>query len=152
MSDATTARRSPLPMTAARVLAVTGSGISAASGIPTFRGKGGYWRNLDPKTLATRTAFEKDPKLVWEWYLERRQAIRKAKPNAAHFALVALAAKIDSFLLVTQNVDDLDVRAGMRRDKIVQIHGDIFVNRCFRCDYSDCNEIETTLPRCPKCE
>ena len=67
-----------------RVLVITGAGVSAESGIPTFRGKGGYWRNLDPAKLATPEAFQKDPQLVWEWYRERRQKIRTAPPNAAH--------------------------------------------------------------------
>ena len=95
-----------------RVLVLTGAGVSAESGIPTFRGKDGYWRNLDPAKLATPEAFERDPKLVWEWYRERRQRIRNAQPNAAHEAIAKLAQHADEFLLVTQNVDDLHARAG----------------------------------------
>jgi len=76
----------------ARVLVITGAGVSAESGIPTFRGKDGYWRNLDPAKLATPTAFQNDPKLVWEWYRERRERIRKSEPNPAHQAIVKLAA------------------------------------------------------------
>ena len=122
-----------------RILVITGAGVSAESGIPTFRGKDGYWRNLDPAKLATPEAFAKNPKLVWEWYRERRQRIRSAQPNPAHQAIVKLAAHSE-FLLVTQNVDDLHLRAkseGQRlsRDKIVQIHGDIFETRCSRCDF-----------------
>ena len=120
-----------------RILVITGAGVSAESGIPTFRGKGGYWRNLDPITLATPEGFARDPGLVWEWYRERRQRIRDAEPNAAHEAIAKLAEQSREFLLVTQNVDDLHVRAGMPRDKMVQIHGDIFVTRCSRCDFSD---------------
>ena len=119
-----------------RVLVLTGAGVSAESGIPTFRGKDGYWRNLDPTKLATPEAFARDPQLVWEWYRERRQRIRNARPNAAHEAIARLAQHTDEFLLVTQNVDDLHARAGMPAEKMVQIHGDIFVTRCSRCDFS----------------
>jgi NAD-dependent deacetylase len=124
-----------------RVLVITGAGVSAESGIPTFRGKDGYWRNLDPAKLATPEAFAKNPKLVWEWYRERRQRIRGAQPNPAHAAIVKLAAYADEFLLVTQNVDDLHLRAeseGQRlsQEKIVQIHGDIFETRCSRCEFA----------------
>src|SRR4030081_3399114 len=88
-----------------RVLVLTGAGVSAESGIPTFRGKDGYWRNLDPAKLATPEAFEKNPKLVWEWYRERRERIRDAQPNPAHRSIVDLARRTNEFLLVTQNVD-----------------------------------------------
>src|SRR5207302_10750113 len=118
-----------------RVLVLTGAGVSAESGIPTFRGKDGYWRNLDPTKLATPEAFARDPSLVWDWYRERRQRIREAQPNPAHKAIVKLAAQAGEFLLVTQNVDNLHARAGMPKDKMVQIHGDIFVTRCSRCDW-----------------
>jgi NAD-dependent SIR2 family protein deacetylase len=119
-----------------RVLVLTGAGVSAESGIPTFRGKDGYWRNLDPPRLATPEAFARDSGLVWEWYRERRQRIRIARPNAAHEAIARLAQRTDEFLLVTQNVDDLHARAGLPNEKMVQIHGDIFVTRCSRCDFS----------------
>src|SRR5947209_18432774 len=118
-----------------RVLVITGAGVSAESGVPTFRGKDGYWRNLDPSKLATPEAFAKDPELVWEWYRERRQRIRNARPNAAHEAITKLAQYANEFLLVTQNVDDLHARAGLAIEKMVQIHGDIFVTRCSRCDF-----------------
>ena len=118
-----------------RVLVVTGAGVSAESGIPTFRGKDGYWRNLDPIKLATPEAFARDPELVWQWYRERRQRIRNAQPNAAHEAIAKLAQCADEFLLVTQNVDDLHERAGLAKAEMVQIHGDIFVTKCSRCDF-----------------
>src|SRR2546421_1491677 len=95
-----------------RVLIITGAGVSSESGIPTFRGKDGYWRNLDPAKLATPEAFQRNPNLVWEWYRERRERIRSAKPNPAHAAIVRLSLLAGDFLLVTQNVDDLHVRAG----------------------------------------
>src|ERR1700758_2542992 len=119
-----------------RVLVLTGAGVSAESGIPTFRGKDGYWRNLDPTRLATPEAFARDPKLVWDWYRERRQRIRSAKPNAAHEAIARLSMLTSEFLLVTQNVDDLHARAGLPVGKMVQIHGDIFVTKCSRCQFS----------------
>jgi NAD-dependent protein deacetylase/lipoamidase len=146
-----------------RVLVLTGAGVSAESGIPTFRGKDGYWRNLDPAQLATPEAFARDPKLVWEWYRERRHRIRNAQPNAAHGAIKRLAQHADEFLLVTQNVDDLHARAGLPKEKMVQIHGDIFVTRCSRCDFgfTDCKhnheheqeqEEGNIVPRCAKCD
>jgi len=162
-----------------RVLVLTGAGVSAESGIPTFRGKDGYWRNLNPAKLATPEAFAKDPGLVWEWYRERRQRIRSAQPNPAHAAIAKLAQHAQEFLLVTQNVDDLHPRAGLPEEKMVQIHGDIFVTRCAQCDFSqgehppsfnygvagppsvapaaygvagEREEEEVDLPRCPRCE
>ena len=136
-----------------RVFVITGAGVSAESGIPTFRGKDGYWRNFDPAKLATPEAFARDPELVWEWYRERRQRIRNARPNAAHEAIARLAQHADEFLLVTQNVDDLHRRAGLTTDRMVQIHGDIFVTRCSRCDFSfsERNEEQQEIPRCTKC-
>jgi NAD-dependent protein deacetylase/lipoamidase len=143
-----------------RVLVITGAGVSAESGIPTFRGHGGYWRNHDPAKLATPEAFARDPKLVWEWYRERRQRIRSAKPNAAHEAIAKLAQHAEDFLLVTQNVDDLHQRAGVPPQKMVQIHGEIFVTRCSRCDFvlrdyaqeQKQKEEQNVLPRCSKCD
>ena len=161
-----------------RVLVLTGAGVSAESGIPTFRGKDGYWRNLDPAKLATSEAFARDPQLVWDWYRERRERIRNARPNAAHEAVARLAQGTGEFLLVTQNVDDLHARAGITAEKMVQIHGDIFVTRCTRCDSraelcdadrmgiavgtglagarpsiadSEEEEAEHALPKCPEC-
>jgi NAD-dependent deacetylase len=137
-----------------RVFVLTGAGVSAESGIPTFRGKDGYWRNLDPTKLATPEAFARDPQLVWDWYRERRQRIRTARPNAAHEAIARLAQRTDEFLLVTQNVDDLHARAGLPAQKIVQIHGNIFVTRCSRCEF-DRHEYEHAhevgIPRCSRC-
>src|SRR5436190_19321204 len=162
-----------------RTLIITGAGVSTESGIPTFRGKDGYWRNLDPAKLATPEAFARDPKLVWEWYRERRERIRKAQPNAAHAAITRLAQHADEFLLVTQNVDDLHARAGVPKEKMVQIHGDIFVTKCSRCDFehpgrggspepsaddaisaqgrrlrsiASTSQNDVELPRCPECD
>jgi NAD-dependent deacetylase len=141
-----------------RVLVITGAGVSAESGIPTFRGKGGYWRNLDPIKLATPEAFARDPELVWQWYRERRESIRDAQPNAAHEAIAKLAQCADEFLLVTQNVDDLHERAGLAKAEMVQIHGDIFVTKCSLCDFQQEDHDhkheqgrEDGIPRCTKC-
>lgn len=144
-----------------RVLVITGAGVSAESGIPTFRGKDGYWRNLDPIKLATPEAFARDPELVWQWYRERRKRIRNVQPNAGHEAIARLAQRADEFLLVTQNVDDLHERAGVAKAEMVQIHGDIFVTKCSRCgfepppssDYGAAGEQEQDgVPRCAKCD
>jgi NAD-dependent deacetylase len=145
-----------------RVLVLTGAGVSAESGISTFRGKDGYWRNFDPAKLATPEAFARDSKLVWEWYGERRHRIRNAQPNAAHEAIAKLAEHAEEFLLVTQNVDDLHKRGGLPREKMVQIHGDIFVTRCSRCEFAyqgrggspkppGASENSVDIPRCPEC-
>jgi len=113
------------------VAALTGAGISAESGIPTFRGTGGLWKNFRAEDLATPQAFARDPRLVWEWYDWRRETIAKAAPNAAHRALVALEAAKPSFTLITQNVDGLHDLAGSGR--ILKLHGDIWRMRCTVC-------------------
>lgn len=116
------------------VVVITGAGISAESGIPTFRGEGGLWRNYRAEDLATPSAFRKDPQLVWEWYEMRREICRQAEPNAAHQTLVEMERHFrenGSFLLVTQNVDGLHRRAG--NENIVEIHGSIWRVRCTEC-------------------
>jgi NAD-dependent deacetylase len=141
-----------------RILVITGAGISAESGIATFRGPGGYWRNFDPAKLATPEAFQRDPNLVWEWYRERRDKIRAAQPNDAHRAVARLATECRDFLLVTQNVDDLHERAHhadrhVPVDQIVKVHGDIFLTRCSRCDHSfrENDNDQAGLPLCREC-
>lgn len=142
-----------------RVLVITGAGISAESGVPTFRGAGGYWRHRDPATLATPEAFARDPALVWDWYRERRAQVRGCEPNAAHAAVVRLARLTPAFLLVTQNVDDLHARArwdgaSLPQEAMVQIHGDLFADRCVRGDYSvrDAGAVaQAPVPACPRC-
>jgi NAD-dependent deacetylase len=112
------------------VLIMTGSGVSAESGIPTFRGAGGYWREYDATELATPEAFAANPRLVWEWYLERRRGVLACEPNAAHRAIAAwLAARPG--MLITQNVDGLHERAGTR--DVVRFHGSLWTNRCSAC-------------------
>ena len=129
VADATAAVRQVLE-DAESVAVLTGAGISAESGVPTFRGQGGLWRNFRPEELATPEAFERDPRLVWEWYGWRRGCIHKARPNAGHLALAELERHKTrdgqeplAFTLITQNVDGLHDRAGSRR--VLKLHGDI---------------------------
>jgi NAD-dependent deacetylase len=107
-----------------KVVVLTGAGVSADSGIPTFRGPGGLWRDYRPEDLATPEAFRRDPHLVWEWYEWRRGLIRDARPNAAHEAL----ARLPDAVIVTQNVDGLHTRAGAA--DVIELHGNIFRVRC----------------------
>lgn len=116
---------------AKRVLVVTGAGISAESGIPTFRGEGGLWKGFDATQLATPQAFDRDPALVWEWYRWRKQICNDAEPNAGHLAVAEMEDLSERFLLLTQNVDGLHPRAGSK--KLVEIHGCIDVARCTEC-------------------
>ena len=109
-----------------RVVVFTGAGVSAESGIPTFRGSGGLWRNFRAEDLATPEAFARDPALVWEWYEWRRGLIREAQPNAAHLAI----AKLPDAVVITQNVDGLHARAGAT--DVIELHGNIFRVRCVR--------------------
>jgi NAD-dependent deacetylase len=112
----------------AHVTVMTGAGVSAASGVPTFRGSGGLWRSYDPMTLATPQAFHKDPALVWEWYDWRRQLIAAAQPNPAHHVLAEWSRTRPGFTLITQNVDGLHERAGTER--VLRLHGSIWEVRC----------------------
>src|SRR5215470_11430399 len=109
---------------ATRVAVLTGAGISAESGVPTFRGNGGLWKEYKAEDLATPEAFLKDPRLVWDWYNWRRELIAKALPNAAHKALVQLEIQKREYTLITQNVDGLHDRAGSGRQ--LKLHGDIW--------------------------
>jgi NAD-dependent deacetylase len=113
------------------VTVLTGAGVSAESGVPTFRGDDGLWKTYRAEELATPEAFGRDPKLVWEWYDWRRQICAGTKPNPAHTAIADLDGRLSRFLLVTQNVDGLHARAGSRR--MVELHGSIFRARCTRC-------------------
>lgn len=146
MSDLAAARAA---LRAARAITVmTGAGISAESGVPTFRGAGGYWRGRDPMSLATPQAFAQDPALVWEWYDHRRHLVAACAPNAAHAALVRLEARTPDFLLATQNVDGLHQHAGSRR--VVTLHGDLFLVRCSACG-AERYDRESRFERPPRC-
>lgn len=116
---------------AKHVAVLTGSGISAESGIPTFRGEDGIWTKLNPEELANFDAFLRNPELVSAWYSHRREIIRESKPNAAHFALAELEGIYEDFTLITQNIDNLHFRAGSRN--ICELHGNIERNYCISC-------------------
>ncbi len=135
---------------AERLLVLTGAGASAESGIPTFRGEGGLWRNHRAEELATPGAFSRDPELVWEWYQWRRSICNGAEPNAAHRVIAALEERVPGFLLATQNVDGLHQRAGSTR--IIALHGNIDDARCTACSTIFPLEAEPPLlPPCPAC-
>lgn len=134
-----------------KITAISGAGVSSESGIPTFRGNGGLWKNFRAEDLATPQAFRKDPKLVWEWYLWRRNVIDTKLPNRGHLALAKLEEIHPDFFLITQNVDGLHIRAGSK--KLLEMHGNIFTNRCTACGQESKEKIsneENLLP--PKCE
>ena len=128
------------------VAVLTGAGISAESGIPTFRGAGGLWNHYRAEDLATPEAFARDPRLVWEWYNWRRETIAKAAPNPAHLALVKLERAKPSFTLITQNVDGLHNLAGSGR--VLKLHGDIWRMRCTDCG-SNWPDRRVPLPKLP---
>lgn len=119
-------------LSAARsVTVLTGAGISADSGVPTFRGTDGLWKSFRAEDLATPEAFERDPRLVWEWYNWRRELIATKRPNPAHDAVAEMEQRFEHFWLITQNVDGLHRDAGSR--KLSEIHGNIWMVRCTQC-------------------
>ena len=134
----------------ARAIAVlTGAGISAESGVPTFRGAGGMWRLFRPEDLATPEAFARDPKLCWEWYDWRRGLIAGVQPNAGHAALAELEHRTNALTLITQNVDGLHQRAGSR--KVLEVHGSIWILQCVRCG-REWRNLAPALDLPPHCE
>jgi NAD-dependent deacetylase len=134
----------------ARCVAVlTGAGISAESGIPTFRdAQTGYWAKYSPHELASPQAFAANPELVWRWYLERFATCQNAQPNAAHNALARLETH-KPLTLVTQNVDRLHQRAGSQN--VLELHGNIVTARCEQCNTEIALEAQAGIPTCPKC-
>jgi NAD-dependent deacetylase len=140
-------------LSAARFVTVlSGAGISAESGVPTFRdAQTGIWARFDPRELATPSAFERHPKLVWDWYASRRKLAFTAQPNAGHYALAAWERCVAQFLLITQNVDGLHRRSGS--EKIVELHGNIARVKCSREGnvVSDWDECSDEVPRCANC-
>jgi NAD-dependent deacetylase len=158
-----------------RITVLTGAGVSAASGVPTFRGADGLWKNFRPETLATAEAFGRDPKLVWEWYAWRRSRIASCEPNDAHRVLAEWSTRFPNFRLITQNVDGLhesayakaSVSAKATADRtarqagpsdVIRLHGSIWEVSCWqgcakspktwRDDRESFNELP---PRCPHC-
>ena len=141
---------------ARRVAVMTGAGISAPSGVPTFRGEDGLWRSHRPEELATPEAFARDPDLVWEWYDWRRGLVAACEPNAAHRVLADWSrdARWEAFTVVTQNVDGLHERAGTRG--VLRYHGALFEMQCWeRCGQGpwldERGAIPDLPPRCPRC-
>jgi len=138
-----------------RLTILTGAGISAASGVPTFRGNEGLWRSYSPHDLATPSAFQRDPKLVWEWYNWRRELISKCLPNRAHEIIALWSRRYSGFTLITQNVDGLHEKAGT--ENVVRFHGSIWEVLCLNgCRNSPERWVDTRvpipiLPSCPYC-
>ena len=128
------------------IAVLTGAGISAESGVPTFRDHGGLWKNFRFEQLATPEAFARDPKLVWDWYNWRREIISKSQPNAGHKALVELEGQKSEFTLITQNVDGLHDLAGSTN--VLKLHGDIWLVRCTECG-AEWVDRSSTLPQLP---
>ena len=130
------------------VTTLTGAGISADSGVPTFRGADGLWKNFRPEELASPEAFARDPKLVWEWYNWRRELLVTKRPNLAHEALVQLEKSLPAFWVITQNVDGLHAAAGTQR--LSEIHGNIWKVRCTQCrTITENHEVPLAFP--PSC-
>jgi len=133
------------------VCCLTGAGVSAESGVPTFRGPGGLWQGRRAEDLATPQAFQRDPEGVWEFYNYRREKLLDCKPNAGHAAIAALEAVFDDWTLITQNVDGLHRQAGS--SNIVELHGNIWTSRCTAC----CQEFDhfgnklSVRPVCGNC-
>lgn len=135
---------------ARHVCVLTGAGISAESGVPTFRdAHTGLWASYDPHELATPDAFARDPELVWSWYRWRRELVARAEPNPGHLALAALADIVPRLTLVTQNVDGLHQRAGSKH--VIEFHGNLFEDRCFVENCVITCAHEAAVPTCPGC-
>ena len=135
-----------------KCVVLTGAGFSAESGVPTFRGKEGLWGKFKPEELATMDAFMANPQIVWEWYNWRRDLMNKVKPNEGHYAISELESLIDDFTLITQNVDGLHKMA--KTQNILELHGNIYRNKCVRCNQIINQEIEIdpkNIPSCEKC-
>lgn len=154
------------------VLVLTGAGISADSGVPTFRGKDGLWKRHRPEELATPEAFERDPRLVWEWYGWRREVVAACRPNAAHQALARWCLAMPHVHIVTQNVDGLHRTAAERLERshsapspdearttrLIELHGSLFRTRCTGCGdrAAHTGPVDAfsarSLPRCKRCD
>ena len=163
-TEDTIARVRPWIQDARRIVVLTGAGVSAESGVPTFRGDKGLWRSWDPMQLATPDAFDHDPRVVWAWYRWRQNLVRRCLPNPGHHALVILQQRLGNNLsLVTQNVDGLHARAGSVG--VNQLHGNLFADRCTRCGavedafartpddriHHENPEFDPPLPHCRAC-
>ena len=134
---------------ASSVAVFTGAGISAESGVPTFRGEDGLWKKFRPEELANFGAFVKNTDLVWEWYNYRRRIIETIRPNAGHYALAQMEKHHESFVVITQNVDNLHIRAGST--KVYELHGNITRNYCIDCGKTVNDENILDSKKVPRC-
>ncbi len=143
---------------ASKIAILTGAGVSKESGVPTFRdAQSGLWAQYDPQELATPQAFQRDPKLVWDWYTWRRGLVAKSAPNPGHVALAQLQDLVPELHVITQNVDDLHEQAGSR--DVIHLHGNIARNKCFdNCqgeptviDVTALEDADAAPPKCPHC-
>ncbi len=132
------------------VAVLTGAGISAESGVPTFRGEEGLWKKFRAEELATVDAFMSNPELVWEWYMFRRKIINSVSPNPGHHALAEMEKLFDNFTLITQNVDGLHKKSGS--ENILELHGNILKNKCFDCGKPYTAEIDPEAGEHPNCD
>ena len=135
-----------------RIVVLTGAGISAESGVPTFRGKEGLWGKFRPEELATMDAFMANPEIVWEWYNWRRDLMGKVEPNLGHHAITDLEKLSEKFTLITQNVDGLHQIAQTKN--ILELHGNIYRNKCVQCNkiFEETIEIDpSNIPNCHLC-
>jgi NAD-dependent deacetylase len=152
MTAAITAGLSERICDARAIVAFTGAGVSAESGVPTFRGTDGIWSKLKPEELASMNAFMKNPAMVWEWYAHRKNIMSGIAPNPGHHALVRMERIAPSFAVITQNIDNLHRRAGSRR--VYELHGNIERNYCMKCGtpYGSEFTVDTSgVPLCPAC-
>lgn len=136
---------------AQNVCVLTGAGVSAESGVPTFRDKGGIWEKFKPEELANFDAFIRDPDFVWNWYQHRREIMREVKPNPGHLALAEMESMFRHFDIITQNIDNLHFRAGSKN--ITELHGNIERNFCMKCRtfYKEIDITEKKVLKCNKC-
>ncbi|MBI5474947.1 MAG: NAD-dependent deacylase [Ignavibacteriae bacterium] len=135
--------------TAQHVVAFTGAGMSAESGVPTFRGDDGIWKTFKPEELANLNAFMRNPALVWEWYAARKKVIAEVQPNPGHYALAEMERKFSSFAVITQNIDNLHRRAGNKN--VFELHGNIERNYCMKCGTNFTNEYVLAGAAVPQC-
>ncbi|HUI63245.1 MAG TPA: NAD-dependent deacylase [Bacteroidota bacterium] len=132
------------------IVAFTGAGISAESGVPTFRGADGIWAKLRPEELASMDGFLKNPSLVWEWYAHRKRIISAIHPNAGHYALVEMEKQTPQFAVITQNIDNLHRRAGSKT--VYELHGNIERNYCMKCGKTFADAFVLAVAGLPKCD
>lgn len=133
------------------VTVITGAGISAESGVPTYRDEDGLWNQFRAQDFSSVEAFNQNPKIVWDWYKERRRVMAAAQPNEAHKALATLESRSMQFMVLTQNIDGLHQRAGT--DNIVELHGSVWKMRCTVClnEWESRGELGDALPHCESC-